>query len=129
MTGQKHQAGDAFASLRQQRRVKTARKVNESGDERKPVEMKNIIEKQDASAATAPTKPEEATEELFNPQEWEALLHSFENEPSIGTVTRAQEPPIELSTEDLWERLSSTRWIRTPTPDDRDSTVAQRASD
>jgi hypothetical protein len=131
VTGQKKQGGDAFASLRHQRRVKTAKKADElDGQERKPADMKNTVEKQAASATTLNTQTAQSdSEELFNPQEWEALLNSFENDAAAGSSTRATEPPVELSSDDLWERLSSTRWIRTPAADDTDSTVAIRPMD
>ena len=131
MTGEKKQAGDAFAGLRHQRRVKSAQKTETSNEqERKTADMKNTVEKQDASATTVRTTSAESTsQELFDPQEWEALLNSFENDAAVEQSARASEPPVELSSEDLWERLSSTRWIRTPAADGADSTVAIRPMD
>jgi hypothetical protein len=128
VTGQKDQAGERFAGLGQQRRVKAAKKLGGTVQNgRKPVEMKNTTANQNLTAQSS--RVEAHTEELFNPQEWEALLNSFENDASVQESSRSSELAVELSTEDLWERLSSTRWIRTPSADDKDSTVAQRPMD
>ena len=80
--------------------------------------MKNDIEKTDAQAARTPHAPvteprQDSGEELFAEQEWEALLSTFENEKApAASAPPPSAPDSALSTEELWERLSSTRWIR-----------------
>jgi hypothetical protein len=59
-----------------------------------------------------------AKQELIAPHEWAALLNTPESE-SDETYVGAPEALSELNaeTDDLWERLSSTRWIKEPRED------------
>lgn len=68
-------------------------------------------------------------EELFSEQEWAALLHSFEPPPAAGEGSAAAAPAPEraLSSDELWERLARTGWVRESARDvSSDSTVAIR---
>ena len=90
--------------------------------------MKNTLEMtQDARIAMQSHRA--AAQELFGPQEWDALLNSLENDAQTASPSPRSEGEIELSSDDLWERLSSTRWLREPAADiDRASTITQRPS-
>jgi hypothetical protein len=124
----KMKAGAGSAQTGQQRLVKASQVKKSSGHKRKSVEMKNTLEMTPQNAAQAPSQ-DAAAQELFGPQEWDALLNSFENEPQSAAPAQKSEGEIELSSDDLWERLSSTRWLREPAADiDRASTIAQRPS-
>ncbi|HYG77232.1 MAG TPA: hypothetical protein VEK08_19665 [Planctomycetota bacterium] len=94
--------------------------------------MKNMTENSNQVGVQAATQLRRAaTEELFDPQEWESLLNAFDNETAAAATStvRQAEHEIELSEDDLWERLSSTRWLRAKNEDtDSASTVAQRPS-
>lgn len=55
------------------------------------------------------------TDELVADHEWESMLHTFEPEtdelsPGAGGA----------ESDDLWERLSSTRWLKSSAPRDAD---------
>ena len=50
-------------------------------------------------------------EELIAPHEWDAMLNSFEGD--TATPPDAPRLPGEYD-EELWERLSSTRWLKMP---------------
>jgi hypothetical protein len=124
--GQK--AGDKFAKQGEQRLLDGGPlALNSKKMEQKTVEMKDEpMEKNHSDAATIRGA---VSEELFDLGEWEALLDNFDSTPSVPSTPRI--PPVEpeLSSDDLWERLSSTRWVRTPSrTDHNDSTVAHRPS-
>ncbi len=71
----------------------------------------------------------EARKELVSPDEWDALLHSFESDGATATSTRDGTTGLMLdSSDDLWEKLSSTRWLKDRQSEDvsTKSTVAQR---
>lgn len=123
----KMKAGAGSAQTGQQRLVKASKGKSGSGHKRKSVEMKNTLEMTPQNAPQAPSQ--DVAQELFGPQEWDALLNSFENEPQSAAPAPKNEGESELSSDDLWERLSSTRWLREPAADiDRASTIAQRPS-
>jgi hypothetical protein len=42
---------------------------------------------------------------LIGPEEWDALLDTFEEAEALA--------PREGSSDELWDRLSSTRWVKT----------------
>lgn|GEM_PF-5784686 len=90
-------------------------------EERKLMEMKTPIDMQDYVEAR-PIRPQATPQELVAPHEWEALLYNFENEA-------VAEAPMEVAeVEDIWERLSSTRWIKAPSgvSVNSSSTIAER---
>ncbi len=75
---------------------------------------------------------EQATkQELVAPHEWASMLNAPENEseePAVSVPGVVSEEANELDAADeLWERLSSTRWIKDP-PNDiyNHTTVANR---
>jgi hypothetical protein len=75
-----------------------------------------------------------AKQELVAPHEWATLLNAPENEFSDlagAPVPEAQAPQAEAATDDLWERLSSTRWIKVAPEHDlhNRSTIANRPSE
>lgn len=49
------------------------------------------------------------TDELIADHEWESLLHTFEYEAD-------ELSPGDAESDDLWERLSSTRWLKSSAP-------------
>jgi len=55
-----------------------------------------------------------AKQELVAPHEWATLLNAPENEfPDFAAGAPLPEVPhTETASDDLWERLSSTRWIK-----------------
>lgn len=126
----KLKAGGRIASDGQQRPAKAqAVKKSGTGDVRKPVEMKNTLEMTSHSSAQLAATSRADAEELFEPQEWESLLNSFESETQAAAAPAKTNGEIELSSDDLWERLSSTRWLREPANDiDRASTLTDRPS-
>ena len=79
---------------------------------------------------------QDAKQELIAPHEWAALLNAPENESEEttlgipGIVDGEIEAAHELDAADeLWERLSSTRWIKEPPQDIYNHvTVANRPS-
>ena len=117
-------AGDAFAVLRPQPRSNEAavQEIDLEG-QRKSVEMKNVSARLDQIEPELRAGAEATAEELFNPGEWEQLLNSFEGDAAAPADKAAQE----ASSEDLWQRLSSTRWIRRPSGS-HDSTITHRPS-
>ena len=63
-------------------------------------------------------------QELIAPHEWAALLNTPESESEetyVGTPEIAAD--LNAETDDLWERLSSTRWIKEPREDFHNSTT------
>jgi hypothetical protein len=66
----------------------------------------------------------EPAEELFDPREWAALLNSFENDGSSAAPAATGDD----SSDDLWEKLSSTRWLRRPSGAQPSSTLTERPS-
>ncbi len=52
------------------------------------------------------------TDELVADHEWESLLHTFEPEAGELHVGGEEE------SDDLWERLSTTRWLKSSAPID-----------
>lgn len=67
------------------------------------------------------------TDELVADHEWEALLHNFEHETdelSPGGGGGGGEEG-----EELWERLSSTRWLKAPAPVDLPRSSTSASSD
>lgn len=130
----KSKAGGKIAPSGQQRQAGSAdiSESTEGATARNTVEMKNMTENSNQVGVQAATQLRRAaTEELFDPQEWESLLNAFDNETAAAATStvRQAEHEIELSEDDLWERLSSTRWLRAKNEDtDSASTVAQRPS-
>ena len=56
------------------------------------------------------TKPARPVQELVAPHEWDALVqHTFENEHLSAPQRRGK---AEESHDELWERLTSTRWLK-----------------
>ena len=66
-------------------------------------------------------------QELVAPHEWASLLNNIESDPNDTQVGGAPLAEVELASDDLWERLSSTRWIKAPREDfHNDTTVRNR---
>ena len=109
------------------------KKASRRAEQQRPVKMKKTIRKEVAPGIKrAPISSEHAaTQELIAPHEWQALLNSFENE-SAGPDGRMNSPTSvesQNASDVLWERLSSTRWLKVrPNTDSvgNRSTVAQR---
>jgi hypothetical protein len=99
------------------------------GKKRKPVPMKTNVETRTQFSTFRNTAPSKAApvKELIAPHEWAALLNSFENEPEGSTRQTSATGEIEIESEDLWEKLSSTRWLKQPPQDTNrnGSTVAR----
>lgn len=74
-----------------------------------------------------PAQEKAAKQELIAPHEWASLLNAPENETE-DTYIGSPDGLAELDAADeLWERLSSTRWIKEPKEDFHNSTtVANR---
>jgi hypothetical protein len=58
-----------------------------------------------------------AVQELVAPHEWDMMLHAFE-ENGVTPTSQPRPAPgqIEIDSEDLWEKLSSTRWLKAHKP-------------
>jgi hypothetical protein len=84
------------------------------------------------SPARAAALEKAAKQELVAPHEWATLLKSPDNEAAdIASGAPIPEVPhTEAASDDLWERLSSTRWIKVAPEHDlhNRSTVANRPS-
>ncbi len=66
-------------------------------------------------------------QELVAPHEWASLLNNIESDPNDTQLGGAVMGEVELASDDLWERLSSTRWIKAPREDfHNDTTVRNR---
>ena len=66
-------------------------------------------------------------QELVAPHEWASLLNNIESESDETRVGGEVMGEVELVSDDLWERLSSTRWIKPPREDfHNDTTIANR---
>lgn len=76
----------------------------------------------------APPDESSQTQELMRPEEWDSLLvdSSLENDTRIAAATAARDGATALPGEDIWEKLSSTRWVKKKTPEvpGHSSTVA-----
>lgn len=125
--------GGSFAHRRQQDDAARAEKKT-NPEQRKPVKMKKTMEMETESNIAYPTtflREQASTQELIAPHEFQSLLNSFENENSNtdGRVNSKEAIETQISSDALWERLSSTRWLKSrPKNDDigNRSTVAQR---
>ena len=115
-TGPKKRAGGAIASPREQTEA-GPRSAEMATQYRKLEEMENIAATKKPSAGkdtAAPTKkPAESVRELVAPHEWESMLNAFD-ESGVTVTSEYKSAPgeIEIDAEDLWERLSSTRWLK-----------------
>jgi hypothetical protein len=109
---------------------------------RKLEQMKKITEKRSPLPGTGPSSDSSTAagriaaatrqREFITPDEWEGLLNSFEEGGIPNSSVNVNSNPtgeIPIETEDLWEKLDSTRWLKSQ-PDDEDpankSTVANR---
>lgn len=72
--------------------------------------VKNLRKKTTISAAEEELMDAAVTDELVADHEWESLLHTFEPEAGELHVGGEEE------SDDLWERLSSTRWLKSSAP-------------
>lgn len=104
--------------------------------------MKKITEKRttlpgspssDSSTAGGRIAAATRQREFITPDEWEGLLNSFEDGSVPNSSVNVNSSPtgeIPVETEDLWEKLSSTRWLKSQPTDDEDpankSTIANR---
>jgi hypothetical protein len=121
--------GETLANT--QERQSTARgkaPENSAEEKRKTLPMKTNIESRALFSAfrrSVKNAVEASPQELVAPHEWAGLLHNFESDNTASAATAIDS---ETESEDLWEKLSSTRWIKTP-PQDHDtnsSTVTSR---
>lgn len=84
------------------------------------------------SPARAAAQEKAAKQELVAPHEWATLLHAPENDVAdfASGAPLPEAPQTEAASDDLWERLSSTRWIKVAPEHDlhNRSTVANRPS-
>jgi len=129
---EKRKAGGKIALNGQQRQsIPATNPVGANNEERKMTEMKNTVENSQLEAPAKKQSRPVHTEQLFDPQEWESLLNSFETEASSATTASQQksENEIELSSDDLWERLSSTRWLRAKSDVSRTSTLTDKPAE
>ena len=128
----KMKAGGGIARVAKHRSAKPGESAGDQGTERKAVDMKNALENSTRNALpqTAVETPRAGAQELFEVEEWEGLLNSFEDGPSESPAAATNDGEIALGSDELWERLSSTRWLRERAESiDRSSTLAQRPMD
>jgi hypothetical protein len=106
--------------------VRQAKKVRHSGKVSKAMQSPDAIEPlPDVAPVTRKSAP--IKQELIAPHEWASLLNNIESEPDDTHVGGEVLGEVELASDDLWERLSSTRWIKPPREDfHNDTTVANR---
>jgi len=126
----KVKAGDAFA-LRGQQRPAIKRKVGAGGNQRKFIKMNKTTTDVSKKTGTGHqpgvdtlpenTAPQPATRDLMPPNEWAALLRSIESE-----VAPAKADEVEVAANDLWEKLSSTRWLKEPPTEDEDEEAEEQ---
>ena len=85
-------------------------------------EMKKRIDKQSrlrygkraSSTKRSSVESDSRPQELMTPHEWKSMLHNIENQAAPAEI-RARPPSsaeLDRADEELWERLSSTRWIK-----------------
>jgi hypothetical protein len=144
----KKAAGGKFATPGQQgapavlKPARTPHQQQGAAQYRKLEQMKKITEKRTAipgspssDSSTAGGRIAAATRqrEFITPDEWEGLLNSFEDGSVPNSSVNVNSSPtgeIPVETEDLWEKLSSTRWLKSQPADDEDpankSTIANR---
>jgi len=115
--------------------VRQAKKVRHSGKVSKTMQSPDTIEPlPDVDVEAAPPMPARKSapikQELIAPHEWASLLNNIENPPGQSDETHVGGEvlgEVELVSDDLWERLSSTRWIKPPREDFHNhTTVANR---
>ena len=124
----KARTGSSFALRGQQCAAKrTGKAVQDAAvNELEHPDMKKISIKRRTSVkigSRVSLARQAAKQELVAPGEWLGLLHNFENDSAASNTRKdAERPHNETATEELWERLSSTRWIKSrpvadePTP-------------
>jgi hypothetical protein len=81
--------------------------------------------------AKASAQEKAAKQELIAPHEWATMLNAPENEFADSSGAPIPEAPYtEVMSDDLWERLSSTRWIKLAPEHDlhNRSTIVNRPS-
>jgi hypothetical protein len=88
---------------------------------RKLEQMEKIASKKKKSsvgtANGAATPTHQPVQELVAPHEWDMMLNAFEENGVTPTSQPVPAPgQIEIDSEDLWEKLSSTRWLKEPRP-------------
>ena len=64
------------------------------------------------SPVNTATARKDAPIELVKPDEFEALLNSFDDLGPVPVQSDQAACEIQIETEDLWEKLSSTRWLK-----------------
>jgi len=81
--------------------------------------MEKTTEKDTASntkphAYVAPVEESSETQELMGPEEWDSLLvdSSLETDTRTAAATTTRDGAPALPGEDIWEKLSSTRWVK-----------------
>ncbi len=77
--------------------------------------VKNLRKRKASDGAAEDMLDASVTDELVADHEWESMLHTFEPEadelsPGAGGA----------ESDDLWERLSTTRWLKSSNPRDSD---------
>ena len=95
--------------IRNQRETPDHKKARKTSAAKRTISMDGRLNKQNEKAHKLP-KAAVRAQELVAPEEWEGLLHNFENERGSRP---GPELSIEAGHEDLWKRLSSARWIKT----------------
>lgn len=123
-------AGGAFAGVRRRgalvKKTSTVEKViRKAAPVKKTTQRRNDIARKSGAfprLQTDPDRPLDAgTRELMAPDEWDALLQTIEAETATASAEDAAK--VQVASDDLWEKLSSTRWIKTPPADASDSTL------
>lgn len=77
--------------------------------------VKNLRKRKTRAETEEDVMDASVTDELVADHEWESMLHTFEPEadelaPGAGGA----------ESDDLWERLSTTRWLKSSAPNDAD---------
>jgi hypothetical protein len=123
-------AGGAFAGVRRRgalvNKTSTVTKVVRKASPVKKTTQRRTANTRKSGAfprpQVEPDRPLDAgSRELMAPDEWDALLQTIEAESAAASVEDAAK--VQVASDDLWEKLSSTRWIKTPPSGDHDSTL------
>jgi len=118
----KKMAGGAIAYRREQSAKDGSKNPELMTQYRKLEEMDELAATKKRIAPSAPgkdresgEKPAEPVRELVAPHEWDAMLNAFEeNGVTVTSEYKSAPGELEIDSEGLWERLSSTRWLKEP---------------
>ena len=96
----------------------------------KAMQTSESIETARPEAKASERKAPPLKQELIAPHEWASLLNNIENHADETHVGGEVLGEVELFSDELWERLSSTRWIKPPREDFHNhTTVVNRPKD